>query len=169
MTHALTQEVPVRHLVRVCALALACTFMPTPGRAQQPQTQEYSRATRGTRYLESGGLSIKMLVEAANLGGAEVELGEITFPVGSGANRRSHTHGRVEIFYILSGRLDHIVNERSHVLEPGMVGIVRPGDGVVHRVQGDEPVRALVIWAPGGEADRIAPFFEERPLDPPRQ
>ncbi len=144
----------------------AFAALPPAAAGQEPaQAGEYEKGTRGTRLLVgAGGLEIKMLVEASNLGGGEVELGEITFPVGSGADRRGHTHGRVEIFYVLSGTLDHIVNDVSHVLEPGRVGIVRPGDRVVHRVVGDEPVRALVIWAPGGEAERIAGFLEERPL-----
>ena len=47
-----------------------------------------------------------------------------------------------------------------------MVGIVRPGDVVVHRVISDVPVKALVIWAPGGEADRIAGNFHQRPVVP---
>lgn len=143
--------------------------LPTQAVAQEPETGgvDYARATAGTRWLESdGGLSIKMLVEASNLGGGEVELGEITFPVGAGAQGGGHVHARVEIFYILSGRFDHVVNGESHVLDPGMVGIVRPGDEVIHRVLGDEPVRALVIWAPGGEADRIAGFLRVRPIDP---
>ncbi|MCH7475211.1 MAG: hypothetical protein IIA27_11105 [Gemmatimonadetes bacterium] len=44
--------------------------------------------------------------------------------------------------------------------------IVRPGDTVVHRVVSDVPVKALVIWAPGGEADRIAGNFRQRPVVP---
>ncbi len=151
-----------------CAAALPA--LPFIAEGQEPaETGEYQKGTRGTRLLVGGGgLEIKMLVEASNLGGGEVELGEITFPVGSGADRRGHTHGRVEIFYVLSGTLDHVVNDVSHLLESGRVGIVRPGDRVVHRVVGDEPVRALVIWAPGGEAERIAGFLEERPLPPDR-
>jgi hypothetical protein len=46
-----------------------------------------------------------------------------------------------------------------------MVGIVRPGDSVSHRVVSEEPVRALVIWAPGGEVERLARFFEQRPIE----
>lgn len=147
--------------------AVAQEAAPAGGEAtSEPTDAAYDAATRGTRWLEgSNGFSIKVLVEASNLGGGEVEIGEITFPPGTGANRRSHTHGRVEIFYILSGRLDHMVNGESHVLEPGMVGIVRPGDGVVHRVLGDSPVRALVVWAPGGEVERLSNFLEERPVD----
>jgi uncharacterized cupin superfamily protein len=70
----------------------------------------------------------------------------------------------VEIFYVLEGTLEHVVNGVTHVLTPGMVGIVRAGDEVAHRVPGDEPVRALVVWAPGGEVDRIAPGFRQRPV-----
>ncbi len=149
----------------LCALVCTCAVPAAAQQAEEP-AEGYARATTGTRWLESeGGLTIKMLVERSNLGGGEVEIGEITFPVGSGAGRRGHHHERIEIFYVLSGRLDHIVNGESHLLDPGMVGIVRPGDEVVHRVVSDSPVRALVIWAPGGEADRIARFLDERPIE----
>lgn len=135
--------------------------------AQEVNRPTYQAATAGTRILEAeSGLSIKMLVEASNLGGNEVEIGEITFPAGAGTQpNRGHLHQSTEIFYILSGRFDHIVNGQSYVLEPGMVGIVRPGDRVVHRVLSDEPVKALVIWAPGGEAARIARFLTSKPID----
>lgn len=125
--------------------------------------QAYERAGEGTRTLVSpqSGLTIRMLVEASNLGSGEVEVGEITFPAGS-LPPRGHTHGAIEIFYVLSGTLVHVVNGEEHRLEPGMVGVVKPGDEVIHRVPGAEPVRALVIWAPGGEAERLAPFFEVR-------
>jgi mannose-6-phosphate isomerase-like protein (cupin superfamily) len=144
-------------------LALAASLVaPAAASAQQPA---YEKATRGTRIFEApSGLSIRMLVEASNLGSGEVEVGEITIPAGSGAARQGHRHGAIEIFYILSGELDHIVNGESHLLKPGDVGMVRPGDSVVHRVPGSEPARALVIWAPGGEAERIAPGMQQRPV-----
>jgi quercetin dioxygenase-like cupin family protein len=128
--------------------------------------QSYEKATSGTRELvnQSGTTTIRMLVEAANLGGTEVEVGEIVFAAGS-APQRGHVHGSVEIFYVLSGVLEHVVNGISYTLTPGMVGIVRPGDEVVHRVPDDADARALVISAPGGEAARIGPAFKERRLD----
>lgn len=76
-----------------------------------------------------------------------------------------HLHESIEIFYILSGEFDHVVNGRSHVLTPGMVGIVRPGDRVLHRVLSNQPVRAIVVWSPGGEAGRIARFFRQHPVE----
>lgn len=128
-----------------------------------PQASGYEPATEGTRILEGrGGLTIKVLVEASNLGSGEVELAEITFPAGSQGG--AHQHGAIEMFYVVSGTLEHVVNGESHLVEPGQVGIVKPEDTVAHRVPGDEPVRALVVWAPGGEIERIAPGFAQRPI-----
>lgn len=137
----------------------------TPG--SLPAQVRYEKSITGTRVFEGrGGLAITMLVEAANLGSRDVEVGEITIPAGAGAGERRHRHGAIEIFYILSGELEHVVNGTAYLLKPGMVGIVRPGDTVVHRVPGAEAVRAVVIWTPGGEADRLAPGFRVRSLGP---
>jgi quercetin dioxygenase-like cupin family protein len=122
----------------------------------------YETATAGETVLYSDDLVIKVLVEKGNLGSAEVELGEIEFPPeyrGGG-----HRHGSIEIFYILSGTMNHVVNGTPHLLTPGTVGIVRPEDTVSHEVVGGEAVRALVIWAPGGEVDRLREVFDERPV-----
>lgn len=102
---------------------------------------------------KTSGTTIRMLLDETNLGGTEIEIGEITFAPGT--NSGSHPHASTEIFYVLSGELEHIVNGESHLLKPGMLGFVRPPDEVNHVVPGDEPVKALVIWAPGGEAGRI--------------
>jgi quercetin dioxygenase-like cupin family protein len=133
----------------------------SPGLAEEIA---YEIAPHGTRWLDgAGGLAIKVLVEEANLGGAEVEVAEITFP--AGARGGNHEHGSIEIFYVLSGVMEHVVNDRPYRLEPGMVGVVRPGDRVAHRVLSDEPVKALVVWAPGGEAERLSRFFQTRPVE----
>lgn len=123
---------------------------------------EYEVAPDPTRVLESplSGTSIEVLIERANLGGAEVEMGRITFPPHS--QSASHEHYSVEILYVLSGELEHIVNGAPTLLRPGSVGVVRPGDEVVHRVTGDEPCTALVVWAPGGEVDRLSKTFQPR-------
>ncbi|MDH5805801.1 MAG: cupin domain-containing protein [Gemmatimonadota bacterium] len=155
----------VRAALGLLLLSLASAAAPTPAPGQARE-QTYETSSNGTRRFESAsGLSITMLVERANLGGREVEVGEIIFPVGSGSSGAGgHAHGAVEIFYVLEGALNHIVNGEATMLTAGMVGIVRPGDEVVHQVTSDIPVRALVIWAPGGEADRLASLFTEIPL-----
>jgi quercetin dioxygenase-like cupin family protein len=111
-----------------------------------------ARAAQEQRYKSASGTELRMLVGAAELGGSEVELGELTFP--AGADSGDHAHGSTEIFYVLSGELEHVVNGRSTVLKPGTVGFVRPPDQVRHKT-GKAGAKALVIWAPGGEAARI--------------
>jgi len=95
----------------------------------------------------------KILVDEANLGGAETRVAELTFPPGYAGS--GHLHEAIEIFYVLSGRFGHEVNGEHGILEPGDIGIVRPGDTVAHSVHGDEPAVVLTIWLPGGAA---APF-----------
>lgn len=133
------------------------------GVAAQEGAVGYAKASDGTRILESeAGTTIRVLVEPSNLGGDEVAVAEITFPAGTDA-REGHVHEAVEVFYVLSGVLEHVVNGEVHRIRPGMAGIVRPGDRVIHRVPGDQPVRAVVIWGNGSEVERIAPFFREGP------
>lgn len=141
----------------VAAVALAPS-------ASAQQGEPYARASSGTRALTlGGGATIKLLLEEANFGGSEIEVAEITFPVGTNPPV-GHRHGAIEIFYVVEGVLGHVVNGELHRIEPGMVGVVKPGDEVVHRVLSDVPVRTLVIWVPGGEADRIAPRERWTPI-----
>jgi quercetin dioxygenase-like cupin family protein len=152
---------PRRSASPLGALALGLLIATAAG-AQPGESPRYEKSGDGTAVLSApSGLAIKILVEAANLGSGEVELAEITFPAGSRGG--AHRHGAIEILYLVSGRMDHVVNGVSHVLEPGMIGIVRPEDTVEHRVLSEEPVRALVVWAPGGEAARLRGVFQERP------
>jgi len=123
---------------------------------------EYDYAGSGTRWLESDKIDVKfkVLVEASNLGGSEVEVAEIFIPPNyEGA---AHVHG-LEIFYILDGELHHIVNGETNVLTPGMIGIVRAPDKVIHKVP-ESGLRALLIWPGGGEIGPIAEAWTVRPI-----
>ncbi|HJO18192.1 MAG: cupin domain-containing protein [Arenicellales bacterium] len=94
--------------------------------------------------------------------GAEVDVGRMTFPPGT--NSGDHSHGVTEIFYILEGTLEHVVNGESNILTEGMLGYVKPPDVVSHIVDTDgPPTKALVIWVPGGEAARIGTRWQRIP------
>lgn len=95
----------------------------------------------------------KLLLDESSLGGKELEMAEFILPAGTVSER--HEHGSVEILYVLSGVLDHELNGEAHRLTAGMIGIVRPGDTVRHIVPKDANVKLLVIWTPGGEAQRV--------------
>jgi quercetin dioxygenase-like cupin family protein len=103
-------------------------------------------------YQSPGGVTLRVLLDQAGLGGTEVEVGELTFPPSSDSG--DHQHGVTEVFYVLQGELEHVVNGRSVNLSAGMVGSVRPPDRVRHKT-GAAGARALVIWAPGGEMARV--------------
>jgi len=144
-------------------LALALLACSSATIAAQDST--YRRSSSGTRVLENDtGTSIKILVDNTVLAGTGVEVAEATMPVGAGSGPASHRHGSTEIIYVLSGELDHVVNGEAHRLTAGMVGIVKPSDTVIHRVVGQSPVKVLLIWAPGGEVERLAQRFRQRPI-----
>jgi len=106
-----------------------------------------------------GRIRIDVLVDASNLTSNAVELAEITFyedsSVAAPEEGGPHTHDSTEIFYVLEGELIHIVGDQKFVVRKGEVGIVGSGDVVRHGLETDAPMRALVIWVPGGEIDRL--------------
>ena len=147
--------------MRVLAVVALCVMSISAG----GQDSTYRRASSGTRILENdAGTTIRILVESVVVPGTGVEIAEATLPVGSGAGPASHRHGVMEMIYVISGELDHVVNGEAHRLTPGMVGIVKPQDTVIHRVVGQTPVKMLLIWAPGGEVERLAQRFRQRPI-----
>jgi quercetin dioxygenase-like cupin family protein len=113
-----------------------------------------ARQSPRTFVSPNGATELKVLLDKENFGGTELDIGEMTMP--AGLDSGEHAHQAIEIFYVLSGELEHVVNGKSEILKPGMVGFVRPPDKVRHRVPGSVPVKTLVIWTPGGEAARIA-------------
>lgn len=123
--------------------------------AAQVQAQEYRPLSKEAlrESAGDGAIDFRILVDAANLGGPETRIAELTFA--AGYEGQAHTHDAIEIFYVLSGRFGHNVNGEYGVLEPGDIGICRPGDMIIHSVEGDEPAVVLTIWLPGGPA---APF-----------
>tara|TARA_B100001013_G_scaffold344095_1_gene273436 strand:- start:5550 stop:6074 length:525 start_codon:yes stop_codon:yes gene_type:complete len=121
------------------------------------QANSYSKITSGTRQFEWDTDNdigwIRVLVEEFNLDDEVVEIGEIYFP--SDYEGMAHVH-ELEILYVLEGELDHIVNGISHILKPGMIGIVRAPDNVVHRTNSLEGTRVLAIWPHGNEVAAMA-------------
>lgn len=121
--------------------------------AEAAAPQEESAADLGS-FVSGSGTEIRLLLSESNLGGAELQVGEITFPPGTDSG--DHRHGATEVFYVLSGALEHVVDGVSEILGPGDLGFVRPPSRVNHKTDpAGPPVKALVIWAPGGEGTRI--------------
>lgn len=118
-------------------------------------SQPYAYATNGVIDHIGAGTAAewKLLLDASNLGGKELQMVEVTLAPGTIVP--SHTHGALEVVYVLSGTYEHEVNGKRYSLTPGMVGIVRPGDHVRHLVPKSGPAKLLIIWVPAGEAERV--------------
>jgi quercetin dioxygenase-like cupin family protein len=160
----------------LCALSLgvATAVLGADSRTTDSKPS-YSYATNGVldKIVSPGGDQWKLLLDRSNLGGDELEAAELVMPAGTTVP--SHTHGAVEVIYVLSGIYGHEVNGKLYLLKPGMIGIVRPGDHVRHLVPKTGPAKVLILWAPAGEAKRIfrpgvgvppEPVAEAKSLEP---
>jgi quercetin dioxygenase-like cupin family protein len=125
----------------------------------------YEYSSRGTRQFEWGPeedpVRLKVLVEEANLGVAGVEIIEIDFP--PAYESRSHFH-ELEILYVVEGELEHIVDGESHVLKPGMIGIVRYPNEVIHKAHVEDGAKVLVVWPLGNEVKGLE-GLNEKPIE----
>jgi quercetin dioxygenase-like cupin family protein len=114
---------------------------------------------QGTTYRSPSGATLKLMLDDTNVG-PEVTVGELTFPANTDSG--DHTHGAIEMFYVLSGELEHIVNGKSQILKPGMVGYVKPPDKIRHKT-GPAGAKVVVIWVPGDEGKKIAARWTKEP------
>ena len=155
-----------------CSLAvLLCLGAPfaagtEPAAGAPDASQHYPYATNGiTDHIGAGsGAEWKLLLNESNLGGKELQMVEVT--LAPGTTVQSHTHGALEVVYVLSGIYEHEVNGKRYSLTPGMVGIVRPGDHVRHLVPKSGPAKLLIIWVPAGEAERVLRNAKGTAVDP---
>ena len=131
----------------IIALCLA-----TQGAAQSEKLQ-------GATYRSPTGTTLRLMLDESNVG-PEVTLGEIVFPPNS--DSQDQKHGATEMFYIVSGELEHIVNGKSQILKPGMAGYVKVPDSVRHKT-GPAGAKAVVVWVPGDEGKKIAARWKREP------
>jgi len=128
-------------------VAITVVLCAVVGRFAQTQP-----ASQGRTYQAAGGTKLRLMLDESNLG-AEASLGELTFPPNSDSGE--HTHAAIEMFYVVTGELEHVVNGNSQLLKPGMAGFVKPPDRVRHKT-GPAGATAVVVWVPGEEGRRLA-------------
>jgi len=103
-------------------------------------------------FTSPGGSVLKVITDAAALGGNEAEIVEITLPPNSDSG--DHMHGVTETFYVLEGDMQQVINGKPVSLKPGMAASIRSTDHVQHKA-GPKGAKVLVVWAPGGEIARV--------------
>ena len=131
---------------RIVPSAVLALLALGPARAQE-------NAKPGRVLKSPSGTELRVLVDAQSLGGSEVEVAELTFL--PNADSGDHHHGVTETFYVLEGEMEQVINGKPLKLGPGMVASIRATDEVRHR-SGPKGAKVLVIWAPGGEIERVA-------------
>ena len=141
---------PTRFTVSLAAV-LVCASLAGDARTEKTQDRVFTSPS---------GITLRLLLDDSNVG-PEISMGEMTFP--PNLDSGDHTHGAIEIFYVLSGELEHVVNGQSQILKPGMSGFVKLGDRVRHKTGPGGPVKTLVIWVPGAEANKIASRWKREP------
>lgn len=114
---------------------------------------------QGTTYRSPAGTTLRIMLDDSNVG-PEVTVGEMIFPPNQDSG--DHQHGAKEMFYVVSGELEHVVNGKSEILKPGMAGYVNPPDKVRHKT-GAAGAKVVVIWTPGEEGKRIAARWKKEP------
>jgi quercetin dioxygenase-like cupin family protein len=110
-------------------------------------------------YRSPNGSVLKLMLDSTNVGSA-VTVGELTFPPNTDSG--DHKHGAIEMFYVVAGELEHVVNDKSYMLTPGMTGYVRPPDTIRHKT-GPNGARVVVVWVPGDEGAKIAARWKKEP------
>ena len=138
--------------VRVAACCISLVFSVAAPAEEPEKNAAYEFASKGTRRFEFGPAAdpvhVKVLVEKANLGSDGAEIIEIEFP--PGYESRPHFH-ELEILYVVEGELEHIVDGESSLLKPGMIGIARYPNEVIHKAHEGYGARVLVVWPLGNE------------------
>ena len=132
----------LRGTLIIGGLAALCLLVGAAAPADKPQ---------GVTYRAASGTTLRLMLDESNVGPG-VSVGEIVFP--PNLDSGDHQHGAIEIFYVISGELEHVVNGKSEILKPGMTGYVKPPDTVRHKT-GSAGAKAVVIWVPGDEAKKI--------------
>jgi quercetin dioxygenase-like cupin family protein len=135
---------------KLSLFAGACLCLATAAGAQEKQ---------GTTYRAPSGTTLRLILDSTNVG-KDISLGEMTFPPNSDSG--DHQHGAIEIFYVLSGELEHVVNGTSQILKPGMVGYVKPPDKIRHKT-GPAGAKVVVMWVPGIEGNKIVSRWTKEP------
>lgn len=138
----------LKALIRASLVVLLCAAS-LPAQSKNPNPT----------YRAPSGVTLKLLLDDTNVG-PEVSVGEMSFPPNSDSG--DHVHGAIEIFYVVSGEFEHVVNGKSQILSPGMTGFVRPPDKIRHKT-GPAGAKVIVIWVPGDEANKIAARWKKEP------
>lgn len=139
---------------------MAWTFVFLSG-SVRAEEQRFVHPEDTTTYIEPVSKSELRVVIDQHLGGTkDVTVADLVIP--PGVDVPDHVHQSTEIFYVLSGELEQTSEGKVQKLTAGMACLVPANTTTHHKVTSKEPVHAVVIWAPGGEEQRIVERWQKR-------
>src|SRR5262249_4963453 len=125
------------------------------------EEQRFVQLEDTTTYIEPASKSELRVVIDQHLGGTkDVTVADLVIP--PGVDVPDHVHQSTEIFYVLSGELEQTSEGKVQKLTAGMACLVPANSPTHHKGTSKEPVHALVIWAPGGEEQRIVQGWQKK-------
>lgn len=89
----------------------------------------------------------KKLVEPEASGCQNMIFGVVTFPPGADPGTHSHA-AEEEIIYVISGRGETKVGDKTYPLEPGVTVFTEPGLEHGVKTLGDEPLVLVSVFSP---------------------
>ena len=118
------------------------------------EVPRFVRPEQATTYVDPVTKTELTVLIDQHLGGTtELTLGYLVVP--PGVDVPDHIHQSTETFYMLSGEMEQTSEGKVQTITAGMACLVPANTTTRHTVKSKEPVHALVIWTPGGEAKRI--------------
>ena len=146
-------------MVRMLLLSILAAVQLMPIDAAVAEPQRFVHPDQATSYVDPvTKTEIKVLIDEHLGGTSAVTLAYLTVPPGTDVP--DHVHQSTEIFYILSGELEQTSEGKVKTLSAGMACLVPANTPTHHTVKGNDPVHALVIWAPGGEEKRATESWQ---------
>ena len=131
------------------------------GSTVRAEEQRFVHPKDTTTYIEPASKSELRVVIDQHLGGTkDVTVADLVIP--PGVDVPDHIHKSTEIFYIISGELEQTSEGKVQKLTAGMACLVPANTTTHHKVTSKEPVHALVIWAPGGEEQRVVEGWQKK-------
>ena len=146
---------------RYTTLVLTAWTLTQLGSTVRAEEQRFVHPKDTTTYVEPASKSELRVVIDQHLGGTkDVTVADLVIP--PGVDVPDHVHKSTEIFYIISGELEQTSEGKVQKLTAGMACLVPANTTTHHKVTSKEPVHALVIWAPGGEEQRVVEGWQKK-------
>ena len=112
-----------------------------------------AEAATGRLPVPGGGGTFHILIDEATTGARAFSL--LVNEIQPGSAGREHAHAVEHAMYVVSGCGRFCLEGREYPVRPGTAMFIPPGAPHSLACEGDEPLRYVVIYAPGGPEQEL--------------